>query len=32
MTYEVVFKERYCPAVEQAVALANDILNVELRE
>jgi len=32
MTSEVVFKERYCPTAEQALALANEILNVELRE
>ena len=31
ITYEVVFKERYCPTVDQAIALANEILNVELR-
>ena len=32
MTYEIVFKERYCPTADQAIALANEILNVELRE
>ena len=32
MTYEVVFKERYCPTADQAIALANEILSVELRE
>jgi hypothetical protein len=32
MTYEVVFKERYCPTADQAIAVANEILNVELRE
>jgi hypothetical protein len=32
MTYEVVFKERYCPTAEQAITLANEILRVELRE
>jgi hypothetical protein len=32
MTYEVVFKERYCPTPDQAIALANEILSVELRE
>jgi hypothetical protein len=32
MNYEVVFKERYCPTADQAIALANEILNVELRE
>jgi hypothetical protein len=32
MTYEIVFKERYCPTDDQAIALANEILNVELRE
>jgi hypothetical protein len=32
MVYEVVFKERYCPTAEQAIALANKILSVELRE
>ena len=32
MTYEVVFKERYCPTADKAIALANEILSVELRE
>jgi hypothetical protein len=31
VTYEIAFKERYSPTVEQAVALANDILLVELQ-
>jgi hypothetical protein len=31
VTYEIAFKERYGPTVEQAVALANDILLVELQ-
>jgi len=30
VTYEIAFKERYSPTVEQAIALANDILVVEL--
>jgi hypothetical protein len=30
VTYEIAFKERYGPTVEQAIALANDILLVEL--
>jgi hypothetical protein len=30
VTYEIAFKERYGPTFEQAVALANDILLVEL--
>ena len=30
VTYEISFKERYGPTVEQAIALANDILVVEL--
>jgi hypothetical protein len=30
VTYEIAFKERYGPTVEQAIALANDILVVEL--
>jgi hypothetical protein len=30
VTYEIAFKERYSPTVEQAIALANDILIVEL--
>jgi hypothetical protein len=32
VAYEVVFKERYCPTADQAIALANTILNVELRD
>jgi hypothetical protein len=32
MTYEIVFKERYCPTADQAIALANEILSVELRD
>ena len=31
VTYEIAFKERYSPTVEQAIALANDILFVELQ-
>ena len=31
VTYEIAFKERYSPTVEQAIALANDILLVELQ-
>ena len=31
VTYEIAFKERYGPSVEEAIALANDILLVELR-
>jgi hypothetical protein len=31
VTYEIAFKERYSPSVEQAIALANDILLVELQ-
>ena len=31
VTYEIVFKERYGPSVEEAIALANDILLVELQ-
>ena len=31
VTYEIAFKERYGPTVEQAIALANDILLVELQ-
>jgi len=30
VTYEIAFKEHYGPTVEQAIALANDILLVEL--
>jgi hypothetical protein len=30
VTYEIAFKERYSPTIEQAIALANDILVVEL--
>jgi hypothetical protein len=30
VTYEIAFKERYGPTVEQAIALANNILLVEL--
>ena len=30
VTYEIAFKERYGPTVEQAIAVANDILLVEL--
>jgi hypothetical protein len=30
VTYEIAFKERYGPTVEEAIALANDILVVEL--
>lgn len=30
VTYEIAFKERYGPTVEQAIALANNILVVEL--
>jgi hypothetical protein len=32
MSYEIVFKERYCPTANQAIALANEILDVELRD
>jgi hypothetical protein len=32
LTYEIVFKERYCPTADQAIALSNEILNVELRD
>src|ERR1700675_3190608 len=31
VTYEIVFKERYSPTTDQAIAMANTILNVELR-
>jgi hypothetical protein len=31
VTYEIAFKERYGPTVEQAIALANNILLVELQ-
>ena len=31
VTYEIAFKERYGPTVEKAIALANDILLVELQ-
>ncbi|HEX4202249.1 MAG TPA: hypothetical protein VHY59_12070 [Chthoniobacterales bacterium] len=31
VTYEIAFTERYGPTVEQAIALANDILLVELQ-
>ena len=31
VTYEIVFKERYSPTTALAVAMANTILNVELR-
>ena len=31
VTYEIAFKERYSPTVEQAIALANNILFVELQ-
>jgi hypothetical protein len=31
VTFEIAFKERYSPTVEQAIALANDILLVELQ-
>jgi hypothetical protein len=31
VTYEIAFKERYSPTFEEAVALANDILLVELQ-
>jgi hypothetical protein len=31
VTYEIAFKERYGPTVEQAIAVANDILLVELQ-
>jgi hypothetical protein len=31
VTYEIAFKERYSPTVEEAIALANDILLVELQ-
>jgi hypothetical protein len=32
VTYEIAFKERYGPTVEEAIALANDILVVELQD
>ena len=31
VTYEISFKERYCPTIEKAIVLANDILVVELQ-
>ncbi|MBV8142631.1 MAG: hypothetical protein JOZ60_11370 [Verrucomicrobia bacterium] len=31
VTYEIAFKERYSPTTEQAIAMANRILNVELQ-
>ena len=31
VTYEIAFKERYSPTTAQAIAMANTILNVELR-
>jgi hypothetical protein len=31
VTYEIAFKERYSPTTAQAIAMANRILNVELR-
>src|ERR1700722_12570566 len=31
VTYEIVFKERYSPTTALAIAMANTILNVELR-
>jgi len=31
VTYEIVFKERYSPTTDQAIAIANNIVNVELR-
>jgi hypothetical protein len=32
VAYEIVFKEQYAPTVEKAIALANRILDIELRE
>jgi hypothetical protein len=31
VTYEIAFKERYSPTTDQAIAIANTILNVELQ-
>jgi hypothetical protein len=31
VTYEIAFKERYSPTTDQAIAMANTILNVELQ-
>ena len=31
VTYEIAFKERYSPTTDQAIAMANRILNVELQ-
>jgi hypothetical protein len=31
VTYEIAFKERYSPTIDQAIVLANTILNVELQ-
>jgi hypothetical protein len=31
VTYEIAFTERYSPTIDQAIAVANTILNVELR-
>jgi hypothetical protein len=31
VTYEIAFKERYCPTIDLAIAMANTILNVELQ-
>ena len=31
VTYEIAFKERYCPTTDQAIEMANTILDVELR-
>ena len=31
VTYEIAFKEWYCPTTDQAISMANTILNVELR-
>ena len=31
VTYEIAFKERYSPTTDQAIAMANTILDVELR-
>ena len=31
VTYEIAFNERYCPTTDQAIEMANTILDVELR-
>ena len=31
VTYEIAFNERYCPTTDQAIEMANTILNVELQ-